>query len=55
MASPEFAQHFTVLESRYVSDLGALGSIGHSKESLSDHAILLIDIAKDKTHGEHGG
>ena len=38
------SQHFTILESRYVSDLGALGSIGHSKDALSDHAILLIDI-----------
>ncbi len=40
------SQHFTVLESRYVSDLGALGSIGHSKEALTDHAILLIDIER---------
>jgi endonuclease/exonuclease/phosphatase family metal-dependent hydrolase len=40
------SQHFTVLESRYVSDFGALGSIGHSKDALSDHAILWIDIER---------
>jgi endonuclease/exonuclease/phosphatase family metal-dependent hydrolase len=38
------SQQSTVLESRYVSDLGALGSIGRSKDALSDHAILLIEI-----------
>ncbi len=38
------SRHFTVLESRYVCDLGVLGSVGRTKGALSDHAILLMDI-----------
>ncbi len=38
--------HFTILDSRYVSDFGELGSIGVTKDALSDHAILRIDIER---------
>ena len=38
------SQHFNVLESRYVAELGGLSSLGSDRNSLSDHAPLLIEI-----------
>ena len=40
------SQSLTVLDSRYVSHFGALGMIGFTKDALSDHAILVIDIER---------
>ncbi|MGO9924558.1 MAG: endonuclease/exonuclease/phosphatase family protein [Isosphaeraceae bacterium] len=40
------SQHFTILDSRYVSDLGEQGFIGTTKDALSDHAILWIDVER---------
>lgn len=43
--------HFTILDASYVSDFAGRGSIGRTKESLSDHAILWIDIELT-SHGQ---
>jgi endonuclease/exonuclease/phosphatase family metal-dependent hydrolase len=40
------SQHFTVLDSRYVSDLGEHGFIGITKDALSDHGILWVDVER---------
>jgi len=39
-------QHFKVLNARYVTEFGALGILGSTKDALSDHAILLIEIER---------